>query len=53
MRKLKASIAADPLPFLAEIEQARDKAGERRSTSGVSKKLGRSGEGVSGKGEGE
>ena len=33
-------------------QTSEQKAGERRSTSGVSKKLGRSGEGVSKKGEG-
>ena len=45
---------SDRFPFLfqAEIEQASEKAGERRSTPRVSKKLGRSGEGVSEKGEG-
>ena len=35
-----------------KIEQATEQAGERRSAPGVSKKLGRSGKGVSEKGEG-
>ena len=41
-----AFVAADSFPFQAEIEHASEKAGERRCTPGVSKKLGRSGERV-------
>ena len=42
-----ACVAAVSFPFQAGIEHAREKAGERRSTPGVSKILGRSGEVVS------
>ena len=46
-----ACVAAVSFPFQAGIEHASEKAGERRSTPGVSKILGRSGEVVSEKGE--
>ena len=50
-RKSIACVAAEfPLLSQAEIEQASEKAGARRSTPGLSKKLGRSGEGVERKG---
>ena len=47
-----SSLRSSRFLFLAETEQASEKAGKQRSTPGVSKKLGRTGEGVSGKGEG-
>ena len=46
-----ACVAAVSFPFQAGIEHASEKAGERRSTPGVSKILGRSGEVVSEKGQ--
>ena len=46
-----ACVAAVSFPFQARIENASEKAGERRSTPGVSKILGTSGEAVSEKGE--
>ena len=46
-----ACVAAVSFPFQAEVKHASERAGERSSMPGVSKKLGRSGEGVSKKGE--
>ena len=46
-----ACVAAVSFPFHAGTEHASEKAGKRRSTPGVSKILGRSGETVSEKGE--
>ena len=50
-KNMLACIAADSFPFPGEIEQGSKKVGERRSMPRMSKKLGRSLEGVSEEGE--
>ena len=49
---MQACVAAVCFPFQAGIEHATEKPGDGRSTPGVTKKLGRSREGVSEKGDG-
>ena len=46
------SVALCDIAEACDIEQTSEQVGKRRSAPGVSKKLGRSGEGVSEKGEG-